>query len=339
MELVLAFSAGLVFALILGASLYFLLSRHQKAQFENISHQILKKSSEDFLTPFDEQLEDYRQFITKVREQDIKERQSVREQISQMLQASQNIQKETHLLTQALSSDVKFQGDWGEMILERVLELAGLKEGREFFIQKTFENEGRQYRPDITIKLPGETHLIIDSKVSLKPFITYQKENSSENLKAIFTSIKSHIEELSKKRYQNLEGVEGPDFVFMFIPVEGVYSLILKENPEIIELALKRNIVPVSPINLLANLKTVGALWRIDKQSKSALEIASKAGSMFDKFCLLKDDLDKVQTQFSRMDQTFQDIHKRLHSGKGNLVDRALELKEHGAKTSRDLSH
>ncbi|MAZ47716.1 MAG: DNA recombination protein RmuC [Halobacteriovoraceae bacterium] len=339
MELVLAFVSGLFFALLLGVGLYFFFSRQQLIQFENLSQKILKKSSDEFLTPFDEQLEDYREFIGKVREQDIKERQSVREQISQMLEASQNIQKETHQLTQALSSDVKFQGDWGEMVLERVLELAGLQNEREYYVQKNIEHEGKNYRPDIVVNLPGESFIIIDSKVSLKPYIQYQKEPTGLNLKSLYQSIKSHVDELSKKNYQNLPGVNGPDFVFMFIPVEGVFSLILKEHPEIIDFALKKNIVLVSPLNLLASLKTVGALWRIDKQSKSALDIATKAGAMFDKFCLLKDDLDKVQTQLVRLDSSFQDIHKRLHSGKGNLVDRALELKDHGAKTSRDLSH
>lgn len=334
-----AFASGLFFALILGVGLYYFFSKQQLIQFENLSQKILKKSSEEFLTPFDEQLEDYREFIAKVREQDIKERQSVREQIGQMLQASQNIQKETHQLSQALSSDVKFQGDWGEMILEKVLELAGLQKGREFLVQKNLEFEGKNYRPDVVVNLPGESFIVIDSKVSLKPFMEYQRNSSSENLKSVNSSLKSHIEELSKKNYQNIPGINGPEFVFMFIPVEGVYSLILKEYPEIIEHALKRNIVLVSPINLLANLKTVGALWRIDKQSKSALEIATKAGAMYDKFCLLKDDLDKVQAQLSRLDNSFNDIHKKLHSGKGNLVDRAMELKDHGAKTSRDLSH
>ncbi len=339
MEMVFAFGAGLVIALGIFAIVYKVLLKHQKDQFELIASTVLKKSSEEFLTPFDEQLEDYRKFISDVKEADIKERQSVKEQISQMLMAAGQIQKETHQLSQALSSDVKFQGDWGELVLEKVLEKAGLQKDREYFLQNTLELEGKKFRPDVLVKLPQNTHLIIDSKVSLSGYFKYLNENSKEATGEVFKSVKSHIDILADKNYAHLDGLQSPEFVYLFIPVEGVYALILREHPEILDYALKKNIVLVSPVNLLANLKTVNALWRIDKQSKSAVEIAQKAGAMYDKFCLLKDELDKLQNHFHRVENSFQDIHKRLHQGKGNLVDRALELKEHGAKTTRELSH
>ena len=336
-ELSLAFFLGVLVSGVLVAVGLKITARHQKDHFQILANEILQKNSQQYLKPFDEKLEQYYQFIHESQKNEGKERQAVKEQIDFMLKSAQRIELETSQLTRALSSDVKFQGDWGEMVLQKVLELAGLRENAEFFLQQQHSRDGQSYRPDVIVKLPHDAHLIIDSKVSLKAYFEVLNESGDKALADLKQSIKNHIDQLAKKDYQHLDLINAPEFVYLFIPVEGVYSLLLKEFPELIEHALRKNIVLVSPINLMANLKTVGALWRVDKQSKSAVEIAHKAGAMYDKFVLLIKDIEQLQAQFKKVDHSLVEINKKLHQGRGNLVDRAQELKEQGARTSKEL--
>lgn len=337
MEVLVPFVIGAATTLVLGIALYFLLVRQQERQFKVLAQEIIQKNTDQYLAPFERRMDAVKSFVDDSRKLEIKERQSLKETIGHMMDSALRIEKETHQLSRALSSDIKFQGAWGEIVLERVLEAAGLEKGREYQVQNHLKKGEASFRPDVVINLPQETHFIIDSKVSLAAYFNYIDDSTEQALKELKNSLKKHIEGLSAKNYHLLEQVNVPEFVYLFIPVEGVYAVILKEFPEMVEEALRQNIVLVSPVNLLANLKTVSALWRIDKQSKSAVEIATKAGEMYDKFALLVDDMDKLRQQFKRVDQSFDEINRRLLTGRGNLVEKAQYLKDYGAKTSKHI--
>lgn len=324
MTVFLAFTAGLVLASISFFFIYKVMAKTSEKNFELMAQNIFGN---------------YQDFISEKHERDLKDRASVQERISQMIHAASRIEKETHQLAQALSSDVKFQGNWGELTLEKILESVGLVKGREYLTQTHFENNQKIYRPDVIINLPDNTHMIIDSKVSLTAYFKYLESQDEKDLKSLKDSVKKHIDQLASKNYQLIPELNSPEFVYLFIPVEGVYSLVLKEFPELMDESIKKNIVLVSPMNLMANLKTVAALWRIDKQSKSATEIATKAGAMYDKFALLVEDMEKLGSQINRTQSLYEDINKRIHTGRGNLMDKALELKERGAKTSKEINH
>lgn len=349
MEMLTGILIGAGIGIILCFFLFKILAKNQENQFKVLASEILSQNSEQLkmtatenlasvVSPLKEKITEYRELLETLQRNDLKDRENLRAKLTQMIESAGRIELEASQLTKALSSDIKFQGQWGEIVLERILELAGLEKGREFTTQTHLVEEGKSFRPDVIVNLPGETQIIIDSKVSLKSYFDYSEKQTTENLKQLKTSVTSHIDQLAKKSYQNLPGVTSPEFVFMFIPVEGVYSILLKEFPELVELALKKNIVLVSPINLLANLKTVATLWRIEKQSKGAEELARKAGAMHDKFAGLIDDFEKLGASLEKSKQIHEDIQRKLHTGKGNLIARAQELKDSGAKTSKTLS-
>jgi DNA recombination protein RmuC len=350
MEVVISFTVGVILASVIGFVLIKYFSRIQKDQFELLANNILSKNTNtlkenasenlsSIVLPLNERIKEYKEQMDQMHKFDLKERESLREKLNQMITSAGRIETEASQLSQALSSDVKFQGDWGEIVLENILELAGLEKGREFEVQNTLKDDnGNIYRPDAIIKLPNDSQIIIDSKVSLKAYFEYintdQKENALKNLK---TSIQNHIDSLSKKNYQLLTGVNAPDFVYLFIPVEGVYSLIIREYPNIIDESIKKNIILVSPVNLIANLKTVASLWRLEKQSKNAQIMAQKAGAMHDKFVIVLDDIEKMGSALQKAKLIQSELIKKVSSGKGNLVSRSQELKELGAKTSKSI--
>lgn len=340
---------GGALTLIIGFFLYRFLSKVQENRFKVLAGEILQQNSEQLkvtatdnlsavVSPLKEKITEYRELLESLQRNDLKDRENLRARLTQMIESAGKIELEASQLTKALSSDIKFQGQWGEIVLERILELAGLEKGREYTVQNHLSDGQKNFRPDVIVNLPGDTQIIIDSKVSLTAYFDYVNNSNTEALKALKTSVSNHIDGLSKKNYQNLYGVTSPEFVFLFIPVEGVYSVLLKENPEMIELALKKNIILVSPINLMANLKTVGSLWRIEKQSKGAEELARKAGAMHDKFAGLIDDFEKLGSSLEKSQKIHQDIQNKLSTGKGNLIARAQELKDSGAKTTKTLN-
>ncbi|MBD66685.1 MAG: hypothetical protein CME62_15865 [Halobacteriovoraceae bacterium] len=334
-DILIAFAAGAGLSFVLGIIIFKIIAKAQENKFKVLAQDILNQNSTQFQNTLLSPLKDYQTFISSTHDKDVKERSLIQSRMQQMMEAAGKIEKEAHQLTKALSSDVKFQGDWGELTLEKILEYSGLEKGREYTTQVAIKAGEKHLRPDALINLPDNSHIIIDSKVSLKAYFDYLDGEEEQKLKALKDSVKNHIKQLGSKNYQMLESVNSPEFVYLFVPVEGVYSLLLKNFPELIDDALKNNIVLVSPMNLIANLKTVASLWRIDKQSKSAAEIAEKAGAMYDKFVGLQEDLDKLEASFKRSQNLFEDLSKKLSSGRGNLVDRAFELKELGAKTSK----
>ena len=350
MDVVIGFLIGSIFALVIGFILLKVLRKNQENAFKSLASDIMRENTEFLqqnsihslaatVNPINEQIKQYKEYLDQIHKYDLKDRESLREKLNQMLDSAQKIESEANLLSQALSSDVKFQGAWGELTLEKILELAGLEKGIEYFTQEVYtDDKGRVKRPDVVLKLPNDSQIIIDSKVSLKSYFDYiNTDNKSEALKALRTSLVGHIDSLSKKEYQQIPGVNSPEFVYLFVPVESVYSLLLSQFPELIDEALKKNIVLVSPVNILSNLKTVASLWRLEKQSKNAIELATKAGQMYDKFVSFTEDLEKMGNHIQKAQSVHADAIKKLSTGKGNLVTRSEELKSLGAKTSKNL--
>lgn len=350
MEVVIGFSIGVLFASLISFVLIKYFLKMQKDQFELIANEVmfkntnlLKDNAGDSLSgivnPLNEKIKDYKEQMDQMHRFDLKDRESLREKLNQMIASAGRIETEANQLSQALTSDVKFQGNWGEVVLEKILELAGLEKGREFEVQNVLKDEkNKNFRPDVIIKLPNDSHIIIDSKVSLTAYFDYMNTDEKDKaLKNLKSSIQSHVDSLSKKKYQLLEGVNSPDFVYLFIPVEGVYSLIIREYPSLIDESIKKNIILVSPVNLIANLKTVSSLWRLEKQSKNAQLMAQKAGAMYDKFVMILDDVEKMGVSLKKANSSQEDLLKKISTGKGSLVSRANELKELGAKTSKAI--
>lgn len=343
MELIIGLVLGTIVSGALSFFIYKKISLIQSDNFEILANKILEKNEQNLttlVTPFNERVKEYRDYLESMHKFDLKDRESLRERLNQMLDSATRIQTETKELSTALKSDVKFQGAWGELTLEKILELTGLEKDREYSTQKTYtDNDGKSFKPDVVVSLPNDSTIIIDSKVSLSAYFDYiNTDQKAEALKKLKTSLTSHIDGLSKKNYQALKDLNSPDFVYLFIPVEGVYSLMIREFPELIDESLKRNIVLVSPVNLVANLKTVASLWRLEKQSKNAQEMAAKAGAMYDKFVATIDDIEKLGTALKRAQSSHEDVVKKLSTGKGNLLSRAEELKTMGAKTTKEMS-
>lgn len=350
MEMILAFIIGVLFSITISYFLFKFLSSQQSDKFTVLAQNVLEQNSnylkeksenelQKIIAPLNERVGDYKDYLDKLHKTDLQDRENLRGKLNQMLESAGKIEIEASSLTRALTTDVKFQGAWGELTLEKVLELAGLEKGIEYFTQEVLESEsGKPLRPDVVIKLPNDAHLIIDSKVSLKSYFDYiNSDNKDAAIKALKISIQSHIDQLSKKKYQNISNIQSPDFVYMFIPVEGVYSLILNLYPEIIDDSIRKNIVIVSPINIMSNLRTVASLWRLEKQSKNAQEMARKAGMMYDKLASLLEDIQKLGQHLKRADDSHAEVIKKLSEGRGNLLNRAEELKTLGAKTSKQI--
>lgn len=351
MELIISFIFGSVLASIIGFFVLKYLNKNQEDHFKLIANEIMKKQSDNFneiasqkisqsIDPLQLKIKEYRDYYEQMQRFDLKERESLREKLSQMMESASRIENEASYLTNALTSDVKFQGAWGELTLNNILELAGLEKNREYFLQESLQDsDGNKFRPDVVIHLPNNSKIIIDSKVSLTAYFDYCNTNEKqEALKSLKSSVQTHIDSLSKKNYQNLEGVNSPNFVYLFIPVEGVYSLVLREYPEIIDYALRKNIVLVSPVNLIANLKTVASIWRLEKQSQNAEDVARKAGAMYDKFVSLLDDMGKLSGSIQKTQSIHDGIMTKLSTGKGNLITRTEELKSLGAKTTKNIN-
>lgn len=287
--------------------------------------------TELILSPLKEKIDQYQAMLFDQRERSLKQEEQLKVHVEHMLKSSLKVEEETSNITKALKGDSKLQGDWGEVILERCLESSGLEKNKEYILQGVGlvlkdENDKHQ-KPDAIILLPEDKSIIIDSKVSLNPMF-------KDDLGALKKSLKSHIDDLSKKKYSFNEKIHSPDYVFMFIPMESIISLVYRELSEVFDYAYKKNIVICSPLSLMPTLKTVSSLWRISKQNTNAEKIANQAGMMFDKFQNLIEDLEKLKRSFSRVNDELISIDKKLHSGKGNLVEKSQKIKELGAKTN-----
>lgn len=300
------------------------------------------KGMELILNPFKDKMIDFQKKVEEMHLTDTKDRVRLHLEIERIVLTGQKMSIETENLTRALKGDVKIQGHWGEMILEKILEASGLRNGDEFIVQgKNLglkDEEGRTKQPDVIINLPDNKHLIVDSKVSLVAYERYVSEQREEDLSAFFDSLYAHVKGLSSKNYQSLDKLQTPDYVVLFIPIEGAFMLALQKDREIFSHAWDKNIMLVGPSTLLATLRTVASLWKQERQTKNAIEIAKQAGLLYDKFVGVAEDLEHLQGQFRKVGDSFSDLRSRMLTGRGSLANRMENLKELGAKTTKSLA-
>lgn len=324
-----------------------------KLEFAALANQMLEEKSKQFdeqnkkgiaevLSPLKEKIKSFEEKVEVTNKESIARHSSLKEQISGLRSLNEKMSQEAINLTNALKQDTKAQGNWGELILESILEKSGLVKDREFFIQRSLKNDGgKTLRPDVIIELPKNKKIIIDSKVSLKAYeqIINADDESNQNaaLKAHLSSIKNHIDGLASKNYHNLYQIDSPDFVLMFVPIETAFSIAINKDKDLYAYAFNKNIVIVTPSTLLATLKTVESLWQNEKQQKYALEIATEAGKMYDKFVNFVSDLETIGQRINQSQSAYQDTIKKLQTGNGNLISKAEKIKSLGAKTTKSL--
>lgn len=302
----------------------------------------------EILNPLKENIELFKKTITDNYTTEAKERYSLQERIKELIELNHTIGKEAKDLTQALKGNSKMQGDWGEMILENILEKSGLTRDQEFFIQtstnedgKTIRNEdGRLLRPDVIVKFPDGKILVIDSKVSLTAYVNYincdTPELQEQYIKQHLSSIRSHISELRNKRYQDFVG-GNTDFVMMFVPNEAAYITAMQHDSGLWQEAYDSRVVIISPTHLISVLKLIYQLWSHDKQTRNAINIAEESGRLYDKFVNFVNDMNRIEKGLNQTQNAFEDAMRKLANGTGNLITRAEKLKELGAKATKAL--
>src|SRR3989304_3256298 len=322
-------------------------------EFENLANRMFEEKGKAFtetnkanltqiLDPLKEKIKDFEKRVEESNKDNIDRHASLRQQLQMLKDMNQKITQEAKNLTEALKGQSKTQGNWGEVILESILEKSGLVKGREYVVQESITAEsGRRFQPDVIIKLPENKSIVIDSKVSL---VGYERFVSSEDedekqlaLREHINSIRSHIKNLSSKNYQNLYQLESLDFVLMFMPVEPAFALAVQNDQSIFNDAFEMNIVIVSPSTLLATLRTIESIWRQEKQNKNAMEIAKQSGDMLDKFTAFVDDLISVGKGLVSVKDNYDKAMNKLTEGRGNLINRSEKIKQLGAKTSKSL--
>jgi DNA recombination protein RmuC len=322
-------------------------------EFKNLANEILEDKSKrfteenktnmnDILKPLGEKIEDFKKKVEDAYDKESQQRYSLKVEIKNLIEFSQQISKEATNLTNALKGQAKTQGNWGEMILENILENSGLQKDREYFIQPSYNDEdGKRLQPDVILKFPGFRNVVLDSKVSLT---AYERYSSSEDkilqdlaLKEHIQSIKNHIIELAAKNYQDLYQLNTLDFVILFIPIEPAYMLAIQNENQLWNYAYDKRILLISPTNLIAVVKMTENFWRQEYQNKNAVEIAQKGGELYDKFVGLVEDLVEIGKKMDSTKESYNSAMNKLHEGRGNLIKRAQDIKELGAKTTKSL--
>ena len=330
-------------------------------EFKVLANEILQEKSKSFsemnherlaeiLNPLKERLEGFKKTVEETYNNEARERSSLKEQIKELVERSESIGAEAKQLTHALRGDSKIQGDWGEMILESILEKSGLEKDREYFVQETLRDEeghtiqgsdGRKMRPDVIIRYPGgENHqMVIDSKVSLTAYVNYVNAEDADEarlaLKQHLVSVRKHIDELAGKSYQDYVG-KG-DHVMMFIPNEAAYLAAMQADHALWQYAYEKKVLLLSPTNLIAALKLVADLWQRDKQTRNAIDIAEEGGKLYDKFAGFVDDMEKIGKSLNTTAMAYTDAMKKLKTGNGNLIGRVEKLKVMGVKAKKNL--
>jgi len=323
-----------------------------KIQFENLANKILEDNSKKFseqnqnnlktiLSPLQEKISDFEKKVENTHKESIDYHSALRQQILGLRDLNLQMSKETVNLTKALKGDSKIQGNWGELVLERVLEKSGLEKDREYEIQKSHTTEdGNRLQPDVVVNLPDGKKMIIDSKVSLTAYEKYINEDNEEIrnqfLKEHLLSLKRHIESLSSKNYHDLYQ-QSPDFVLLFIPIEPAFAIALNQDTELYSKAFEKNIIIVTPTTLLATLRTIDSMWTNQKHQDNAYEIARQAGALYEKFEGFVNNLIKVGKKMDEAKTEYEGAMNKLVDGRGNLVKSAQKLKIMGAKTNKTL--
>jgi len=324
-----------------------------KADFQNLANAILEDKSKkftdlnqknigDLLKPLDDKIKDFKDRLEKTHETQVKDRSELREQIRNLAELNVQMSKEANDLTSALKGSNKTMGDWGEMILEKLLEASGLQKDREYSVQESFTTEGGQLRPDIVINLPGNKHLVVDSKVSLVDYEKYcscseEDGDAEKHLKAHIGSIQKHIKDLSQKNYQHLYQISSPDFVMMFIPIDSAFFTAVEKRHELFMEAFEKGVFMVTPTTLLLALRMVANLWSREKQDQNALEIARRGGLLYDKFVGFYDQLEDLGRHIDRTHQCYEGSLNKLKDGRGSLVTQVEMIRKLGAKASKSL--
>jgi len=322
-------------------------------QFDNLANKIFEEKTQKFtqqnrenldqvLKPLNDKLKDFEKKVEDTYIKNVKDRTDLQVEIKKLYELNSKISEDANNLTKALKGDVKKQGNWGEVVLERILESSGLEKDREYKTQVSIEGEnGTRYLPDVIIYLPENKHIIIDSKVSLVAYenlVNAIEQGDQERfMKDHLRSIKSHIKELSDKQYYKLDGMNSPEYVLMFLPIESSFSIAVREDTELFNFAWNNKIVIVSPSTLIATLLTISSIWRQENQTRNALEIARKSGDLYDKFVGLMEDLVDLGNKLKATQKVYESSMNKLVDGKGNLIKRTEELKSLGAKASKTI--
>lgn len=322
-------------------------------EFENLANKILEEKTSKFtlqnqenlktiLIPFQEKILHFEKKVEDTHKESIDYHAALRQQILGLQDLNVLMNKETMNLTKALKGDNKMQGNWGELVLERVLEKSGLEKGREYDVQHSFTIDGQKRIPDVVIHLPEGKKMIIDSKVSLVAYEKFVNEED-DNLKKIYlnehiSSLKRHVEQLSSKNYHTLYTNESPDFVLLFIPIETAFATALNQDNFLYNKAFEQNIIIVTPTTLLATLRTIDSIWTNQKQQQNAYEIARQAGALYDKFYGFITDMEKIGKKLDDAKTDYSSAMNKLVDGKGNLINSVQKLKKMGAKTNKSLS-
>jgi len=312
---------------------------HKQQQFSQQSQQGLNS----LLTPFREQLDGLRKKVEDVHLSDAKDRASLKAQMIELHKLNQQMTSEAHALTTALRGEHKTQGNWGEMVLETVLESSGLRKGIEYVREQSHSDEnGQRYRPDVIINLPEGKHIVVDSKVSLTAYTDYVNADTdmaqAAALKRHLDSVRAHIRGLSDKAYQNLQGLKSPDFVFLFMPIEPAFMLAFQHDETLFNSAFEQKIVVVTPTTLLATLRTVSSLWAIERRNQSTEQLADQAGRLYDKLAVVVERFDKLGAQLQTVQKTYDEAWGSMKTGQGNLLSQADKFRKLGVRVKKEIS-
>lgn len=333
------------------------LLQNNKAQlsqeFENLSNKIFEEKNKQFkqtsqeglnslLNPFKDQLEGLRKKVDDVYVAETKDRIALKEQITSLHDLNKQITEEAASLARALRGEKKTQGNWGELVLETVLEKSGLRQGEEYVREKSITDEdGERYRPDVIINLPEEKHIVVDAKVSLNAYNDYVNAESEADrisfLKQHIDAVRMHIKTLADKAYAKLPGVNSPDFVFLFMPIEPAFMVAFEHDDKLFNDAFEQRIVVVTPTTLLASLRTVSSLWSIERQNKNAKQLAEQAGRVHDKLVGFVEDMEKVGKQLGTVQGTYDTAWSKLKEGRGNLISQAHKFKDLGVRVKKEI--
>jgi DNA recombination protein RmuC len=301
-----------------------------------------KENMKNILSPLQEKIQLFEKKVDDTHKESIDYHAALRQQIIGLSEMNAQMSKETLNLTKALKGDSKMQGNWGELVLERVLEKSGLEKDREYYVQQSHTAvDGNRVFPDVVINLPDGKKMIVDSKVSLTAYEKYINEEDDSlkigYLKEHVSSIKRHVEQLGEKNYHDLYEIESPDFVLLFIPIEPAFAMALNEDTTLYNKAFEKNIVIVTPSTLLATLRTIDSMWANQKQQENAMEIARQAGALYDKFQGFVEDLIKIGKKIDESKIEYGAAMNKLVEGKGNLITSVEKLKKMGAKAKKAL--
>ena len=325
-------------------------------QFENLANKIFEQKHEKFsqaskagldslLSPLKEQIEGFKRQVTDQYVREGQERASLKTEIMGLKELNLQITQDAAALTKALKGDNKTQGNWGEIVLERILKESGLREGHEFDTQVALKNEaGKSYQPDVVVHLPNDKDVVIDSKVSLAAYERYFNQQDDDvaralHLKEHVNSLRNHIKELGKKDYQDLKGLRSLDYVLLFIPIESAFLLAADHAPDLLKLAFDNNIMLVSPTNLLVALRTINNIWQYEYQNQNAQKIADHAAKLYDKFHGFVTDMEKVGKALESTQKSYEGAMNKLSSGKGNLVRQVEQFRKLGVQTNKKLDN